>query len=169
MIRKKVNSPLSCGMGRYFDAVSALLGIKDRITFEGEAAIALEMAADKSDDQVIYHLSIEGAAPAVIRAVPLFKAIVDDLRNGVPAQTIAKRFHNTISEAVLEICEKARRETRISRVVLSGGVFQNATLFESALDKLKANGFSVITHSKVPTNDACVSLGQAAIAAALNT
>ena len=169
MIRKKVNSPLSCGMGRYFDAVSALLGIKDRITFEGEAAIALEMAADKSDDQGIYHLSIEGAAPAVIRAVPLFKAIVNDIRNGVSAQTIAKRFHNTISEAVLKICEKARRQTGISRVVLTGGVFQNATLFESALDKLKANGFSVITHSKVPTNDACVSLGQAAIAAALNS
>ncbi|MGC2422826.1 MAG: carbamoyltransferase HypF, partial [Nitrospirota bacterium] len=110
-----------------------------------------------------------GASPAVIGAVPLFEAIVDDMRNGVPAQTIAKRFHNTVSEAVLKICEKAKRQTEISRVALSGGVFQNATLFESALDKLKTNGFSVITHSKVPTNDACVSLGQAAIAAALNS
>lgn len=169
MINKKVNSPLSCGMGRYFDAVSALLGIKDRITFEGEAAIALEMAADKSDDHEIYDLSIEGAAPAVIRAAPLFKAIVDDMINGVSAETIARRFHNTISEAVLKICERARNQTEINRVTLSGGVFQNALLFESVLGKLKANGFSVITHSKVPTNDACVSLGQAAIAAALNS
>jgi hydrogenase maturation protein HypF len=169
MVGKKINSPLSCGMGRYFDAVSALLGIKDRITFEGEAAIALEMAADKSDDQGIYDLSIEGATPAVIGSAPLFKAIVGDIRKGVSAETIARRFHNTISEAVLNMCEKARHQTQINRAVLSGGVFQNALLFESVLSKLKASGFSVITHSKVPTNDACVSLGQAAIAAALNS
>ena len=169
MVHKKINSPLSCGMGRYFDAVSALLGIKDTITFEGEAAIALEMAAEKSDDKGIYHLSVEGADPAVIGAASLFEAIVEDIKNKVSIENISRRFHNTIAEAVVKTCLNARLKTGISRVALSGGVFQNALLFQAVLERLGEKGFSVITHSKVPTNDACISLGQAAVAAALNS
>ncbi|MGA2192562.1 MAG: carbamoyltransferase HypF, partial [Nitrospirota bacterium] len=168
MLVKKINSPESCGMGRLFDAVSSLIGILDTITFEGEAAISLEMAADASAGETSgYPYAITEGAPAVIDPAPVFKAILEELRNGTPVETISRRFHNTIAGIILDICDKARVKTGIDTVALSGGVFQNRLLFEAAYELLKGHGFRVLTHSKVPTNDACVSLGQAAITAAI--
>ncbi|HEY3346732.1 MAG TPA: carbamoyltransferase HypF, partial [Nitrospirota bacterium] len=93
------------------------------------------------------------------------KGIVDDLNNGKTAGVIAGKFHNTVARMVIEVCGLLRDKTGLDTVALSGGVFQNATLFIAAQDGLKELGFRVLTHSRVPTNDACISLGQAAIAA----
>ncbi len=167
MLERKINSPFSCGMGRLFDAVSSLAGICDRITFEGEAAIALEMAAAETDELYPYYL--EGSSPKVINVMPLVRAIVVDIRVGVAASTVAGKFHNTVAAMVFEICALARDNAGLDTVALSGGVFQNALLFGLVESGLKASGFRVLSHSKVPTNDACISLGQAAVAAAVVT
>ena len=164
MLERKINSPLSCGMGRLFDAVSSLAGICDRVTFEGEAAIALEMAAADTDELYPYYL--EGSSPMVINVMPLVRAIVLDIRVGVSASTVAGKFHNTIAAMVVEICALARDNTGLETVALSGGVFQNALLFGRVESGLQRRGFRVISHSKVPTNDACISLGQAVVASA---
>ena len=164
MLEKNFNSPLSCGMGRLFDAVSSLIGICDKITFEGEAAIALEMAFADTDELYPYYL--EDSSPIVINVMPLVRAIVVDIRVGVAASTVAGKFHNTVAAMVFEVCALARDNTRLETVALSGGVFQNALLFGLVESGLKARGFRVLSHSKVPTNDACISLGQAAVAAA---
>ncbi len=167
MLERKINSPLSCGMGRLFDAVSSLAGICDRITFEGEAAIALEMAAADTDELYPYYL--EGSSPMVINVMPLVRAIVLDIRVGVAASTVAGKFHNTVAAMVVEICALARDNTGLETVALSGGVFQNALLFGLVESGLQRRGFRILSHSKVPTNDACISLGQAAVAAAVVT
>jgi len=164
MLERKINSPLSCGMGRLFDAVSSLAGICDRITFEGEAAIALEMAAADTDELYPYYL--EGSSPIMINVMPLVRAIVVDIRVGVAASTVAGKFHNTVAAMVIEICALARDNTGLETVALSGGVFQNALLFGLVESGLQGSGFRVLSHSMVPTNDACISLGQAAVAAA---
>ena len=163
MIEKKINSPLSSGMGRLFDGISSLIGLRDYITFEGEAAIVLEMAAE--DAEGIYPYSLSGERPTIIDTAPLLRAIVDDLTQGVARSVISGRFHNTVAHMIERICFSAQKHTGISIVALSGGVFQNALLFGKAEKLLIAHGFRLLTHSKVPTNDACISLGQAAVAA----
>jgi len=164
MLEKNFNSPLSCGMGRLFDAVSSLIGICDRITFEGEAAIALEMAAIETEGSYPYKL--DDSVPIMINTNSLIRTIVDDVNSGVPAGEISGKFHNTIAGMVIKVCTLAREKTGLETVALSGGVFQNALLFGLVESGLKARGFRVLSHSKVPTNDACISLGQAAVAAA---
>ena len=165
MIEKKINSPLSSGMGRLFDGVSSLIGLRDSITYEGEAAIALEMAAEEAEG--IYSYSLSGERPTIIDTTPLVRAIVDDLMRGVPGAVISGRFHNTVAHMIERICFSAQQHTGITAVALSGGVFQNALLFGKAEKLLIAHGFRLLAHSKVPTNDACISLGQAAVAAEL--
>lgn len=162
MLEKRINSPLSSGMGRLFDGVSSLIGLRDSITFEGEAAIALEMAAEETEG--IYPYSLSGGRPVVIDTAPLVRAIVDDIKQGVAKGVIAGRFHNTVAHMIERICFSAQNHTGISTVALSGGVFQNAILFGKAEKLLIAHGFRLLTHSKLPTNDACISLGQAIIA-----
>jgi hydrogenase maturation protein HypF len=164
MLAQNINSPKSAGMGRLFDGVSSLIGLRDRITFEGEAAIALEMAAEAVGGS--YGFSLSDGEPAVIETSGIIKGIVDDLNDGKAAGVIAGKFHNTVARMVFEVCGLLREKTGFDTIALSGGVFQNATLFVAVQDGLKERGFRVLTHSRVPTNDACISLGQAAIAAA---
>lgn len=163
MIGKKINSPLSSGMGRLFDGVSSLIGLRDSITFEGEPAIALEMAADECEG--VYPYLLEDGTPIIIDTAPLVRAIVNELNQGEPKGSIAGRFQNTIADMAEKTSILARERTGINTVALSGGVFQNALLFGKAEKLLIAHGFRLLTHSKVPPNDACISLGQAVIAA----
>ncbi|HLB24726.1 MAG TPA: carbamoyltransferase HypF, partial [Nitrospirota bacterium] len=167
MLDKKINSPLSCGMGRLFDAVSSLVGLMDVITFEGEAAIALEMAADPdAAGGAPYPYRVGDGGERVIGWTGIIRAVADDLRTGVSRAAIAGRFHATVADIVFRVCSDVREKTGIEVVALSGGVFQNSLLFGLVERGLLARGFRVLSHSKVPTNDACVSLGQAAVAAA---
>ncbi len=172
MLEKGINSPLSCGMGRLFDAVSSLVGLRDKITFEGEAAIALEMAAyEFRGYNGTYPYSFLSPRNRIdddniVDTTTLICAIVYDIIRGAPAGEVAIKFHNTIAEMVVRMSALAREETGLEVVALSGGVFQNALLLELVEAGLATQGFNVLTHSRVPFNDGCVSLGQAAVAAA---
>ncbi|WP_237107469.1 carbamoyltransferase HypF [Nonomuraea sp. MG754425] len=160
-----LNSPLTSSAGRLFDAVSALLGIRDKITYEGQAAIELEQRADLSETGV-YQADITTAGPLVVQGGDLVRAAAADLAAGVDPAVIAGRFHNGVAAAITRACAALRQSTGLTAVALSGGVFQNALLLERTVQRLRAAGFRVLKHVRVPPNDGGVSLGQAAVAAA---
>jgi hydrogenase maturation protein HypF len=161
--RSGVASPRTSSAGRLFDAVAALLGVRDRITFEGQAAIELEQLADRSTTGV--HPA-EVDAAGVLDGGALVRAVVDDLAAEVPREVIAARFHNGLAGLVISACGIVRERTGLHAVALSGGVFQNLLLLDTVYDGLLAQGFRVLTHRRVPPNDGGISLGQAAVAAA---
>jgi hydrogenase maturation protein HypF len=172
MIETKFNSPLTSSMGRLFDAVSSLVGIRDKTSFEAEAAIELEKAMGSYElelrseklEVIGYKFEIREEDSLIIDPRLIFKGIVEDLKKKKSVSEISKKFHWTITEMVKEVCLKIRQEVGLNKVVLSGGVFQNNFLFKDVPLVLKASGFEVFTHSRVPTNDAGISLGQAVIA-----
>jgi hydrogenase maturation protein HypF len=155
----KVNAPVSSGMGRLFDACAALLGVRERITYEGQAAIELESLAGELSAGP-YPCRVEDG---VITGSDLILAAHDDLAAGRPAAEIAAAFHEGVAAAAVRACELAGAPRT---VVLSGGSFQNLRLLRSVRERLANVGFEVLTHERVPPNDGGVSLGQAAIAAA---
>jgi hydrogenase maturation protein HypF len=163
-IAHTINSPLTSSMGRLFDAVSSLLGLRHVITYEGQAAIELENRS-LTEEIGTYDFSISSE---VIDYQPVIEAILADIRSGTPSGIIASRFHNAIAGLCLTACLQIRDETSLSTAAISGGVWQNAYLFTKTVKLLQSNGFRVLTHHRVPTNDACISLGQAAIAAFTN-
>jgi hydrogenase maturation protein HypF len=153
-----VNAPLSSGMGRLFDAVAALLGVRDAVSYEGQAAIELEhFAGDVEADA--YGCRVENGQ---VRGADLVAAAHDDLEAGRPRDEIAAAFHEGVAVAAARACELAA-EPRL--VVLSGGSFQNLRLLESTRTRLANLGFRVLTHGLVPPNDGGISYGQAAVAA----
>jgi hydrogenase maturation protein HypF len=165
MIEKGVNSPLTSSCGRLFDAVAALCGLRDRISYEGQAALELEMAIEGEAEAGYYPYDIEHAAEGYIfQPAATIRAIVDDLQGGVPVSAVSARFHNTLAYLVAETCLLVRADTGLARVALSGGVFQNRYLTEKCVAILKRGGFEVLTHSLVPPNDGGLALGQAVIA-----
>jgi hydrogenase maturation protein HypF len=154
-----VNAPLSSGAGRLFDAVSALLGVRERVSYEGQAAIELEhLAADTRS--VPYACRID---TGVIRGADLVAAAHDDLRAGRDRSEIAAAFHEGVADAFAGACLEAGDS---GTVVLSGGCLQNLRLLESLRKGLESSGFRVLSHRVVPPNDAGVSYGQTAVAAA---
>jgi len=162
--RAGLNAPLTSSAGRLFDAVSALLGLRDSVTYEGQAAIELEHVADAGETGS-YQMAF---ADGVVDAGGVVRALVDDLVRGVAVPTLAARFHNSLAASALEVCRVLRDEHGLSTVALSGGVFQNGLLLTRCLELLQADGFTVLTHRQVPCNDGGISLGQAAVAAALH-
>ncbi|MCW2744021.1 MAG: carbamoyltransferase HypF [Mycobacterium sp.] len=164
--RAGVNAPPTSSAGRLFDAVAALIGVRDVVTYEGQAAIELEQLADPTE-RGGYPLPIGAGTPALLDAGALVRAVVEDLRRGTPAPVIAARFHTALADAVLAICDRLRAAHGLATVALSGGVFQNALLLCRCLDRLEGAGFTVLTHRQVPPNDGGLSLGQAAVAAAV--
>ncbi len=163
-VERGLNSPLTSSMGRLFDAVSALVGVCTDVRYEGQAAMEFEAIA--ASDGGVYPFAIARIDGALqIDWHPLFAALVSDLRQRVPASTISHRFHATIAGMVASVCTELRGETGLDRVVLSGGVFQNALLTDLTVRRLTSAGFSVYRHSLVPCNDGGLSLGQAVVAA----
>jgi hydrogenase maturation protein HypF len=167
-LKAGLNSPLNSSMGRLFDAVSALLGIRGEIDYEGQAAVELEMAAydgiDKVGDKVYPYSIIENDDVNIVRLKELFAAIVDDLLQPVPKATISTKFHSAVAHMIFDMCRLISKQTGISQVSLSGGVFQNRLLFRKVVPMLESAGFSVLVHKQVPCNDGGISLGQAVIA-----
>jgi hydrogenase maturation protein HypF len=151
-------------MGRLFDALAAILDVRDRVAYEGQAAIELEQMADRSE---------EGSYPAALTAdglldgASIVRAVVDDIRHGVDRRRVAARIHRAVADLVVAACLVARERTSLGTVALSGGVFQNLLLLGHAVEGLERNGFRVLWHTQVPCNDGGLSLGQAAIAGAL--
>jgi hydrogenase maturation protein HypF len=159
-----LNSPLTSSAGRLFDAVASLLGLRDRVAFEAQAAMELEALAERAAD-VVYPTTVATGETIVVRTTDVVRGIVDDLLREVPAARIAARFHATLADVLARVCERIRERTGIATVALSGGVFQNTWLLKAAIERLDARGFEVYSHRQVPTNDGGLSLGQAAVAA----
>ena len=164
MMRQGINSPLTSGMGRLFDAVSSLLGLGDRVHYEGQAAIALEMMADATC-QDSYRFELETGA-SLIRTEPVLTHIVQDLQANLPTHIVAAKFHHAVADVIARVAARIKGEGGPKRVVLSGGVFQNRLLLEWTWQRLEASGFEVYVHHHVPTNDGGLSLGQAVVAGA---
>jgi len=164
MIEKKINSPLTSSAGRIFDAVSALIGIRKEIYYEGQAAIELEMAAAGDEAGCYpYELTPKNELTEIVLS-PLFKSIVRDIKEKISVNRIASMFHNTMADIIFNMCCEIKRQNGMDRIVLSGGVFQNMRLLTQTVDLLKKEGFHIFTHSKVPPNDGGLALGQALIA-----
>ncbi|MBI2400234.1 MAG: carbamoyltransferase HypF, partial [Deltaproteobacteria bacterium] len=163
MIRKGVNSPYTSSMGRLFDAVASIAGVRDEITFEAEAAIELESIADRNETGS-YPFGINDSEPVKIDAASLIRAIVNDINSGASTEAIAGRFHNAIADMTLTVCTKLRDGSGINDVVLTGGVFQNSLLTKLAAFRLEKAGFKVYMQEKVPSNDGGISIGQAVVA-----
>jgi hydrogenase maturation protein HypF len=157
-----VNAPRTSSLGRLFDAVAALAGVRQRVTYEAQAAIELEaMAAAGGEHSYAFEFGSE-----TVEAAPVIAAIVADLRAETPAGVVAARFHTGVADMLLEGCRRLRQQTGLNEVALSGGVWQNATLLRQTYSRLTKAGFTVYTHRQVPANDGGLALGQAAIAAA---
>jgi len=166
MLERGVNSPLTSSCGRLFDAVAALVGIRQRVTYEAQAAIELEMAIEASDEDVAYPLALVPEASGWrIDTRSLFEVLLKDLRGGVTAHAISRRFHNGLVEVFARLACLLRERTGLNRVCLSGGTFQNVYLLEHLQARLAQDGFEVFTHAEVPAGDGGLSLGQALVAA----
>jgi hydrogenase maturation protein HypF len=169
MLNRRFNTPPTSSAGRLFDAVACLTGIRDRVSYEGQAAIELEWLANGRQADGAYPIEIAeaaGEASQVIDTRPMIRAIVEDIRKGAEPAQVARRFHTTMVELIAAVCERIRGKMGLSTVVLSGGVFLNALLTAETCQRLSALGFRVYRHEKVPPSDGGLSLGQLAIAAA---
>ncbi|TVQ87704.1 MAG: carbamoyltransferase HypF [Chromatiaceae bacterium] len=168
MCARGLGAPASTSAGRLFDAVAAALDICfDGIAYEGQAAIELETAARQAGPAGPgYPFAIRPRAERlVLDPAPMWTALLDDLAAGVPAGTIAARFHAGLATALGAWLRQAARAEGIETVALSGGVFQNRTLFEALLADLQDSGLQVLSHRQVPCNDGGLALGQAVLAA----
>lgn len=161
---KGVNAPFSSGAGRLFDAAAAVLGLRSRINYEGQAAIELELACGGQAGAVLPYHIVE-ASPRILDLRPAFAALVDGIRSGADRAWLAASFHTTLAAAVADMARRLQRETRIDKVALSGGVWQNMTLLRQVVRMLRNDGFTVYLHRRVPSNDGGLALGQAAVAA----
>lgn len=163
MIERRINTVETSAAGRLFDAVASIVGIRDEVNFEAQAAIELE-ACTQPGVEATYPFEISAGSPWQIDVRPMMEQIVRDVVAAKPVGWISAAFHNTVAAIVVEMCLRLRSEEHIDRVCLSGGTFQNVYLVERAVASLRAKGFRVFLHSKVPPNDGGISLGQAVIA-----
>ena len=159
MLKNKINSPLTSSVGRLFDAVAFLTGIKRTTSYEGEAAMMLEFAA-ASNIPDYYPFDLLPGEVLIIDWQKMIETILDEMKNNVSPKIISAKFHNTLVESICSVAEKSHEE----KIVLSGGVFQNAYLLEHTVHRLRTSGFNPYWHQRIPTNDGGISLGQVAIA-----
>ena len=164
--RRGVNSPLTSSAGRLFDAVAALLGLRDVINYEGQAAVELEQLA-RTGRHDPYRAGHHGRPPVHRGRTWTWSAPrPGTCWPGVPREIISARFHQGVATMIGEACTLLRERSGLGTVALSGGVFQNLLLLGTVVDLLEGMGFRVLTHSRVPPNDGGISLGQAVVAAA---
>jgi hydrogenase maturation protein HypF len=162
MLQKKINAPLTSSMGRLFDAVAAMVGLSQTMSFEGQAAMELEFAlhgvvTDEGYDFDFIHDQVEGdSSPIVIDWEPIIDGIITDMRHSVPVGMISAKYHNTLVETIVFTAQQMGEE----QVVLTGGCFQNKYLTERAIQRLRSEGFRPYWHQRVPPNDGGIALGQ---------
>lgn len=163
MLERNINAPQTSSCGRLFDAVSALVGLRSTINYEGQAAIELEQAI--TEDSGRYQGKVNKEEEIwILDPFPMIAQAVAEIRNGTSPGIVSARFHNGVVALLADAAEAVGNETGLQRVALSGGVFQNAYLFEHLVSILAERGFEVYSHVEVPANDACIALGQAYIA-----
>ncbi|OFW55526.1 MAG: carbamoyltransferase HypF [Candidatus Solincola sediminis] len=163
-LRSGFNCPLTSSAGRMFDAAAAIIGLRDKALYEGQAACELEAVAKRMSSRYPYHL-LESNGLLEIDTRPLFKALIDDVASKAQMAEIAGRFHTTLTAAIVETCSRLSEETGLERIALSGGVFQNELLTSMVLEGLSSAGLECYLHHRVPCNDGGISLGQAVVAA----
>jgi hydrogenase maturation protein HypF len=166
LARSGTASPSTSSVGRLFDAVAAILGVRDVVNYEGQAAVELEQLADPGEPAAYPARVGEHGGLLRLHGSDLVGAVVEALEDGAPAPVVAARFHNGLVAATVAACEALRETTGLATVALSGGVFQNLLLSERTVARLEERGFRVLVHSRVPPNDGGISLGQAAVAGA---
>lgn len=159
LLEREENVFYTSSCGRIFDLVSALLGIRERIDYEGQAAIELEMHAMESKEESYYPFRLVENEILEIDVLPSIEKIIKE-KNKKDKRDIARKFHNTVSQIIIALSEIFREEYKINKIGFSGGVFQNRLLLETTIPILKERKFEVYTHQKVPTNDGGISLGQ---------
>ena len=164
ILRRQLETGMNCvptsSMGRLFDAFAALIGVRETVSYEAQAAIEMEAMCEGVTVDRGYRFAIEDSE---FDPAPLFKSALEDLRCKVPRPEIAASFHHAVADLVLRCCVTAREQTAINTVGLSGGVFQNTTLLKLVTSALAGQEFEILTHRKVPPNDGGLALGQAAI------
>jgi hydrogenase maturation protein HypF len=164
MLARSLNSPLTSSVGRLFDAVASLAGLRQQIRFEGQAAMELEFALEGVTTAEAYDLPIRPEhaprsthhAPLSLDWSPMVKTILADLKRGLPISQISAQFHNALAESIIAVAQQVGQP----RVVLSGGCFQNRYLTERSVQRLQEAGFHPYWHQRVPPNDGGISLGQ---------
>jgi len=162
-IKNQVNAPLTSSMGRLFDAVAALAGVRLTVNYEAQAAMMLETLIDPQESGAYaFHLDEHAG---IIDPAPLFAAMMRDLREGTAVSTVAARFHNGVAKLAVDVSTAVRAQTDVHEVALSGGVWQNVALLQRAIPRLEKAGFHVIQHKQVPPNDGGLALGQLIVAA----
>ncbi len=154
------NTPLTSSLGRLFDTVSALVGVCQKADYEAQAAIELEALVDP-EEKSGYAFEI---SDGVIHPGPVIRAVLADIANHKPPETISARFHNGLAEMVRQVCNRLREDYDLDQVALSGGVWQNVTLLQKTIPLLQDEGFTIYTHHRVPPNDGGLALGQAVVA-----
>ncbi|NSW51419.1 MAG: carbamoyltransferase HypF [Anaerolineae bacterium] len=164
-LTRQVNTPLTSSMGRLFDAVSSLIGIRHVVNYEGQAAIEMEAVASRTE-RGWYPIHVDPTSHQ-IDLDPFWTSFLDEILQGIPQAVLAARFHNSIVQLTQTICCQLRQERQLNTVVLSGGVWQNRYLFNRTVSALETHGFEVLTHRQVPTNDGGIALGQLAGAASV--
>lgn len=170
LLRQQLVRDVACvptsSMGRLFDAVASLLGLRHHITYEAQAAIDLEIAATAGTPLDPYRFTVHSTADGDdVDPRPVVRAIVEDLRHGKPVADIALTFHLAVAELVVAVTQRVRSDRELATVALTGGVFQNSLLTMACIDRLEDAGFVALTHHLVPPNDGGLALGQAYIAA----
>ncbi len=160
MLERDTNAPLTSSMGRLFDAVASIIGLRHKSSFEGQAAMDLEFAAGAQTSDA-YPMLIREGKPLIVDWEPMIVLLLDDVAAGVATETIATRFHNTLAAVVIQIAERIGEE----KIILTGGCFQNKLLLTGTVTRLKQSGFRPYWHQHVPTNDGGIALGQITAAA----
>ncbi len=177
-----LNATLTSSMGRFFDAISSIAGVRQTISYEAQAAMEFEALVEDGRQNsydtlsVIHPLKmVDPKSPPSLHSVnpdlqfeidsrPIVRQVANDVLNGVLPSIIATRFHQTIADVMAVCCRQVRHTTGLNKVALSGGVFQNMRLLGSILDTLQDDGFTVLTHRQLPANDGGLALGQAVVA-----
>lgn len=166
MVTRGINTVPTSSCGRLFDAVASIIGIRHEITFEGQAAIELEVSA-RTGIEEWYPFDITLDDPWRIDMRSTIVSLVRELQQGSPSGLLAAKFHNTVAAVIIEVCQRLRACTGLNQVCLSGGTFQNVVLLTRAVAGLQGCGFEVFLHAQVPPNDGGIALGQAVIANAV--
>ncbi|HUH65644.1 MAG TPA: carbamoyltransferase HypF [Syntrophales bacterium] len=166
LMAEKFNSPLTSSLGRLFDGVAAILGLRRKVSFEGQAAMELEAMARYGSGRVMKFAIEESDGVMRLDFSPMIMAITKRLQAGKDSGELAFSFHLTLQAAFCQMAQAIRKKTGLNRIVMSGGCFQNRILTEGTIGELKKAGFDLFFHRATPTNDGCISLGQAISAGA---